>query len=64
MDFGFTPENGAFRREVRQFIAEHVTPELRDELTQSRRDEPGPLTRSSSARWPTAGIGMSRRHRR
>lgn len=56
MDFGFTPENGAFRREVRQFIAEHVTPdavaprragaadpEFFRKMADSRdRDEPAP----------------------
>jgi alkylation response protein AidB-like acyl-CoA dehydrogenase len=60
MDFGFTPENEAFRREVRQFIAEHVTPELRDELGRWRREGPGPLTRElfrklADKQW----IGMS-----
>ena len=28
MDFGYTPEQEALRREVRAFIAEHVTPEV------------------------------------
>jgi alkylation response protein AidB-like acyl-CoA dehydrogenase len=45
MDFGFTPDNDAFRQEVRQFIAEHVTPQLREELASGRRVGPGPLTR-------------------
>jgi 3-oxocholest-4-en-26-oyl-CoA dehydrogenase alpha subunit len=60
MDFGFTPDNEAFRSEVRQFIAEHVTPELRDELERWRREGPGPLTRAlfrklADKQW----IGMS-----
>ena len=60
MDFGFTPENEAFRHEVRRFIAEHVTPDLRDELTRRRREGPGPLTRElfrklADKQW----IGMS-----
>jgi len=32
MDFGFTPEQMALRREVRAFIAEHVTPEVINEM--------------------------------
>jgi alkylation response protein AidB-like acyl-CoA dehydrogenase len=60
MDFGFTPENEAFRHEVRRFIAEHVTAELKDELTRGRREGPGPLTRElfrklADKQW----IGMS-----
>ena len=29
MDFDFAPEDEAFRAEVRDFIAEHYTPEMR-----------------------------------
>src|SRR5688572_24824389 len=32
MDFGFTPENEKLREEVKQFIKEHSTPELMEEL--------------------------------
>jgi alkylation response protein AidB-like acyl-CoA dehydrogenase len=32
MDFGWSPELEAFKREVRQFIAEHVTPEVQYEI--------------------------------
>ena len=32
MDFGFTPEQEALRREVRAFIAEHMTPEVLAEM--------------------------------
>ncbi len=32
MDFGFTPEQEALRREVRAFIAEHMTPEVIAEM--------------------------------
>jgi alkylation response protein AidB-like acyl-CoA dehydrogenase len=60
MDFGFTPENEAFRREVRAVIAEHVTPELREELAGARREGPGPLTRALFGTLADRGwIGMS-----
>ena len=32
MDFGYTPEQEALRREVRAFIAEHITPEVMAEM--------------------------------
>lgn len=32
MDFGFTPEQEALRREVRAFIAEHITPQVTAEM--------------------------------
>jgi alkylation response protein AidB-like acyl-CoA dehydrogenase len=32
MDFGYTPEQEALRREVRQFIAENVTPDVVEEM--------------------------------
>ncbi len=32
MDFGYTPEQEALRREVRAFIAEHLTPEVIEEM--------------------------------
>src|SRR5688572_2688007 len=32
MDFGYTPEQEALRREVRQFIEENMTPELAEEM--------------------------------
>jgi alkylation response protein AidB-like acyl-CoA dehydrogenase len=60
MDFGFTPENEGFRQEVRQFIAEHVTPELRVELQQWGREGPGPLTKELFLTLGQKGwIGMS-----
>lgn len=60
MDFGYTSENDAYRQEVRQFIAENVTPALREELERWREQGPGPLTRElflklGQKRW----IGMS-----
>lgn len=46
MDFALTSEQEALRREVRAFIAEHVTPEVRAEL--SSTDEGRGATRSNS----------------
>lgn len=60
MDFGYTPENEAFRQEVRQFLAEHVTPALRAELDKGRREGLGPLTRELFLKLGRQGwIGMS-----
>jgi alkylation response protein AidB-like acyl-CoA dehydrogenase len=60
MDFGYTPANEAFRQEVRQFIADNVTPELRAELAQGRREGRGPLTRALFLKLGQQGwIGMS-----
>jgi 3-oxocholest-4-en-26-oyl-CoA dehydrogenase alpha subunit len=60
MDFGYTPENAEFRQEVRQFIAEHVTPELRDELARGRREGRGPLIKALFLQLGQQGwIGMS-----
>jgi alkylation response protein AidB-like acyl-CoA dehydrogenase len=60
MDFGFTAENEAFRQEVRQFIADHVTPELRTELREWRLKGRGPLTKELFRRLGQQGwIGMS-----
>lgn len=51
MDFGFTPENEAFRQEVRQFLADHVTPELRAELEEESEGGRGRSPGSSCASW-------------
>ena len=60
MDFGYTAENEAFRQEVRQFIAEHVTPEVQAELVEWRLKGRGPLTRELFAKLGQKGwIGMS-----
>src|SRR5712692_11308194 len=60
MDFGYTPANDAFRQEVRQFIAEHVTPALRDELARGRQEGRGPLTKELFLKLGQQGwIGMS-----
>ena len=32
MDFGYTPEQEALRREVRAFVAGHITPEVMAEM--------------------------------
>jgi alkylation response protein AidB-like acyl-CoA dehydrogenase len=45
MDFGFTAENEAFREEVRQFMVEHITPEVQEELPHFRLQGSGPLTK-------------------
>jgi len=42
MDFGFTPEQEALRREVAQFIEENVTPEVMAELESSLEGGRGP----------------------
>lgn len=60
MDFGFTPENESFRREVREFLAEHITPELRAELDEQQEGRAGPLAREFRRRLGEKGwIGMS-----
>lgn len=60
MNFGYTPENEEFRREVRQFIAENVTPELRLELHDRRESGPGPLMGELLYKLGAKGwIGMS-----
>jgi 3-oxocholest-4-en-26-oyl-CoA dehydrogenase alpha subunit len=60
MDFGFTAENNVFREEVRQFIADNITPEVQAELKQSRLKGPGPLTKQLLLKLGEHGwIGMS-----
>ena len=60
MDFGYTPANDVFRQEVRQFITEYVTPELRDELGRGRQEGRGPLTKELFLKLGQQGwIGMS-----
>jgi 3-oxocholest-4-en-26-oyl-CoA dehydrogenase alpha subunit len=60
MDFGFTPENEAFRQEVREFLAEHVTPELRAELDDQQEGRAGPLAQEFRRKLGERGwIGMS-----
>jgi len=60
MDFGYTPQNEAFRQEVRQFIVDNVTPALREELAQGRLEGRGPLTKALFRKLGSKGwIGMS-----
>ena len=60
MDFGYAPENEEFRQEVRQFIADNVTPELRLELEDRREKGPGPLMGELLHKLGAKGwIGMS-----
>jgi 3-oxocholest-4-en-26-oyl-CoA dehydrogenase alpha subunit len=42
MDFGFSPEHEAFKQEVKQFIAEHVTPEVMEEIEHGVEGRRGP----------------------
>ena len=42
MDFAYTPEQEALREEVRQFIAENITPEMRQEMEDSGIRRRGP----------------------
>ena len=46
MRYDFTPEQTAWRDEVRAFIREHVTPPLLDELRESGNEGQGPLARA------------------
>ncbi len=72
MDFGFTPEQEALKQEVRQFIAQNVTPEVIAELESAEEGGRGPnyreLLRKAGERgwvgisWPKeyGGQGGSR----
>ncbi|MCH7706453.1 MAG: acyl-CoA dehydrogenase family protein [Chloroflexi bacterium] len=44
MDFGWNPEDQVFREEVRRFIAENVTAEVREEMESRQESGRGPLT--------------------
>lgn len=60
MDFGYTSENEAFRQEIREFIREHVTPEVRTELREMAGRGMGPLTKQLILNIGERGwIGMS-----
>src|SRR5437016_2679919 len=60
MDFGYTPENEAFRQEVRAFLQENVTPELRAELATREEGTAGPLTQQFRRKLGEKGwAGMS-----
>ncbi len=60
MNFGFAPENERFREEVRQFIADNVTPAVREEMQGRREEGPGPLMQELFRKLGAKGwIGMS-----
>ena len=42
MDFAYTPEQESLREEVRQFIADNITPEMREEMEESGIRRRGP----------------------
>ncbi len=74
MDFGWNPEDQVFREEVRRFIAENVTAEVREEMESRQESGRGPLTaevykkisdqgwRGDSGANGYGGQGGSRRH--
>ena len=45
MDFGYSPEQEALRDDVRQFIGEHLTEEVQDEIENWGEGGRGPLVR-------------------
>ena len=60
MDFGYTEANEKFRKEIRDFIGEHVTPELRTELREMQGKGMGPFTKELILKIGEQGwIGMS-----
>src|SRR5574337_785287 len=68
MDFHFTPEQEAFRREIRAFLDQHLTPETREEYDITHT--PGPLSKALLRKigaqgwlgigWPTEYGGQGR----
>ena len=60
MDFGYSEENEIFRKEIRDFIKEHVTRELRAEMREMMGHGMGPLTKELILEIGKKGwIGMS-----
>ncbi|MDA0733320.1 MAG: acyl-CoA dehydrogenase family protein [Chloroflexi bacterium] len=60
MDFAYTPEQQTLREEVRQFIAEYVTPEILAEVEESGVRSRGPKTREMYQKVADRGwIGIS-----
>jgi len=60
MDFGYSTEQEAFRQEIREFLRENVTPEVRAELRSTQGEGIGPLTRALILAIGARGwIGMS-----
>ena len=54
MEFQFSPEEEAFRGEVLEFIAEHITPEVLAEQEEDD-DEAGPHTKAMQAKMMERG---------
>ena len=61
MDFGYSPENERLRQEVRDFIEENVTPEVRAEMRERpERGQAGPLVKELQEKIRATGwMGMS-----
>ena len=60
MDFGYTPEQEAFRQDVLRFIAEYVTSEVREEIQGAGEGRRGPLVQELHKRIADEGwIGIS-----
>ena len=60
MDFGFSPEQEALRDEVRQFIVDNVTPEVKGEVEGDAEGGRGPLVRELYKKIADKGwIGIS-----
>ena len=60
MDFGFSQESEALRKDVRQFIEENATPELRAENRAREEGPAGPLLAEFKAKLAAKGwLGMS-----
>ncbi len=60
MDFGYSAENDALREEVRQFIAQNLTPEVREQLNSGEAGVRGDLVRDLYKKVAEKGwIGIS-----
>ncbi|MBM3941681.1 MAG: hypothetical protein FJ316_01915 [SAR202 cluster bacterium] len=60
MDFGFTPRQEALKQEVRQFIAENVSPEVLAEAAKGWEEGRGPRTRELLKKIADRGwVGIS-----
>ena len=60
MDFAYTPEQEALREDVRQFIAENITPEVRQEIEEMGIRRRGPKVREMYRKLGENGwVGIS-----
>ena len=60
MDFGFTDENDRLREDVRAFIRDNITPEIREEVRAHVEARPGPLQEEVQRKFASRGwVGMS-----